>query len=118
MINELYHDKEKYFWSKSEDKTIIVGGTNNRRFYGKIELVLNDIKAIVKITISNGVSSSMILTDRPYSHLTPEYSQIKELYDTIDDYLNDPDVKLDQEVHRERLLQNVFDLLPKYSDSE
>lgn len=41
---------------------------------------------------------------------------IKQLYDNIDDYLANPDIKINQEKNRETLLQNVMEFLPKYAN--
>lgn len=54
MIKELIEQKDKYFWSKSEEGTIIVGGYNNGRFYGQIELTIDENTATIKMDVSNG----------------------------------------------------------------
>jgi len=116
MINELIKQKNKYLWSKSERGTIIIGGYNNGRFYGNIELFMDEAIATMKIVISNGVTNTKRLQpDKEYSNLTNEYNLIKYLFENIDSYLADPDIKFKQEMDREKLLQNVFDFLPKYN---
>ena|SRR3989338_3190538 len=116
MIKQLLENMSLYFWSKSNEDTIIIGGHNNGRFYGQIELTLDEQTATIKTDVSNGVSSSIRLADRSYSNQTEEYQQIKELFDRIDEYLNNSDTKLNQELYREKLMHNVLDLLPNYSD--
>jgi hypothetical protein len=117
MIKELIEHKNKYFWSKSERGTIIIGGTNKGRNYGNIELSMDDNIAAMKIVVSNGVSQSeRLLPDKEYSKLTVEYKLIKDLFENIDNYLSNSDTKFNQEMHRGTLLQNVFELLPKYDN--
>lgn len=117
MIEDIFKNKEKYFWSKSEDGTIIVGGSNQSRFYGQIKIKLTDEKVIIGIEISNGATTiARKLPDIEYVSPTFEYLQYKKRYEEIGDYLNKDEIKFNQDINRIKLLQNVFDLLPKYND--
>lgn len=116
MIKELVENKNKYFWSTSSKGSIIIGGYNHGRFYGQIEFSIDENTATIKMDVSNGVSSAMGLAERLYSNLTQEYQLIEEMFNHIDEYLTDPNTKLHQELNRTELIQNVMNLLPKYSN--
>ena len=118
MIEEIALNKQKYFWYRSDDLTIIAGGSHGGRFFGQIEFILKDEVAIAEITVSNGVSSSIRLSPREYSSQTSEYEMISHIYENIDDYLQDKEIINNQEANREILLQNLFELLPRYENIE
>lgn len=114
MIKELISNREKYFWSKSLDGVIIIGGYNEGRFYGKIELTLEDKNIKMRIDVSNGISTSIGFPEQSFSNHTEEYIVLNELFVNFDEYLNNPKTTTNQEMNREVLMQNVKDLLPKY----
>lgn len=116
MIKQLFEEKEKFYWSKTDEGAIVVGGSDYGRFYGHVILKMDEHRVVAEITISDGAASSMLLADRPYSNLTEEYRLVKELFDTIDDYLADPEIQLNQKLNRATLLGNVLELLPKHGN--
>lgn len=116
MIQELINSREKYLLSRSANGIIIFGGYNHGRFYGQVEIILTVEKAIVRTTVSDGVSLSISLADIEYLNVTTEYQSISKLNGDIDHYLDNADTIKNQELNREKLLQNLFDLLPKYDE--
>ena len=116
MIKELSANKNKYFWSKSFDGNIIIGGYNNGLFYGQIVLAMDENTAPVQADESNGATSSISQADKTYSKLTQEYRIIETLFTEMDEYLEMQDTKFNQELMRETLMKNVMNLLPDYSN--
>ncbi|MDX2173484.1 MAG: hypothetical protein SFY56_10200 [Bacteroidota bacterium] len=114
MLNELITNKEKYHWSRSINNNIIVGGYDSGRFYGQAEFIFSDTFITVKTQISNGVSSSKNIPDTIIAKGTADFDLIQNFSQSLDEYLELPDIQLDYLIKRRELLDNTFNLLPKY----
>lgn len=114
MLNELITNKEKYHWSRSLNNNIIVGGYDSGRFYGQVEFIFNDDFITIKTQISNGVSASKNIPDKIIAKGTADFYLVQKFSLTLDDYLKLPETQLDYLIKRRELLDNTFNLLPKY----
>lgn len=115
MIQKLLENKQKFFWSKSAQGEIIVGGYGNgARYYGTIVFTLHEDKAIMRIDIISGMSiEDQRNQTKEFNREIDqsEYSNVKNLFKEIEDYLELENTKLVQNINREELMSNLYEFL-------
>ncbi len=84
MINKLIADKEKYFWSKSDNKIIL--GTRDKMGNAILEFSYNDREAIINPVFYPEISGTSIAKIK-FNSARQEYIEVKKLHETITDYL-------------------------------
>jgi len=114
IISDLYNYKRNYFLSIKDDETICCGGSESGRFYGTIEIHFSPDVVRIDKTVSNGITSSMILSPERYSLSTDEYKLAIKLKKEVKDYLANPANRIYQDENRAKLMSNTQNLLPQY----
>jgi len=115
IISDLYNYKSNYFLSIKDDETICCGGGEGGRYYGMIEIQLLPDVVMINKTVSNGISSSMILSPERYSSATDEYKLAVKLFKEVNDYLSKSENRIYQDENRTRLMAHTQNLLPQDS---
>ena len=113
IISDLYNYKRNYFLSIKDDETICCGGGEGGRFYGMIEIHFSPDVVRIDKTVSNGITSSMILSPERYSSSTDEYKLATKLKKEVMDYLANPANRIYQDENRAKLMANTQNLLPQ-----
>jgi hypothetical protein len=113
ILERLYKRKKEFYWSKSLDGSLVVGGYINGNFLGQINFYLSEDKIEVKgswppdsnINISYETGSS-------------QYELNKFLIGEIESYLRFPETELQQELNRDKLIRNLFEYLSGSNHSD
>lgn len=113
-LNQFFQDKRDYFWSISLEKKLIVGGYIQNKYLGEVNLNFSNNQAIIKIEISNGLSSSKNHSVIFYEKGSTNYELSLFIYDKIEKYISEPETQNYQDANRSRLIENTFNNLPKY----
>jgi len=116
IISELYNNMKNYFFTVKGDEAICCGGSESGRFYGIIEIHFPPDVLRIDKTVSNGSTSSMILSPERYSSSTDEYKLAIKLQQEVRDYLAHPANRIFQDENRAKLMSNTQNLLPQYEN--
>lgn len=116
IIEVLYKRKNEFFWSKSIDGSLVVGGYINGNFFGQINFHLSEDSVDVKGSWPPDEEINIIYPSRDGS----QYNLYKFLIQEIENYLLLPETVRQQELNRDLLIRNLFAYLSasKHSDAK
>jgi hypothetical protein len=114
IIQECLKNKDKYFFS-IKDNVIMCGGRSAGKFYGLLEVKIDEEAATIYQETSNGISESITLTPEQHVDGTNEYIELVHFQTEISEYLKNNETLIFQDLNRETLLRNTLELLPSHS---